>query len=89
MNKSGIASVALATVLAAGCAADGPGSKLTTQSLKQQPRTAQASSASANDKLKAFCAQRHLDYQQGKTPGGAKSLEQKMADDRACATLNM
>ena len=88
MNRTTMAGVVFSSLLAAGCAGEGPGSKLTTQALKQ-PRSSQASAASSGDKLKAFCAQRHLDHQEGKTPGGAKSLEQKMADDRACATLNM
>jgi hypothetical protein len=86
MTKTKMAGVVLSSLLAAGCAGEGPDSKLTTQSLKQH-RTTQASTS--NEKLKAFCAQRHLDHQEGRSPGGAKSLEQKMADDRACATLNM
>lgn len=91
MRIIGMCGAALACAFVAGCASDGQhGSQLTTQSLKQH-RTAEARSPAkgGNDKLRAFCAQRHVDHQEGKSPGGAKTLEQKMADDRACATLDM
>ncbi len=34
-----------------------------------------------------WCGKRLTDWQSGKPPGGAKTLEQKQADDRVCATL--
>ena len=91
MRMRGFAGAALVSILAAGCASDGiNGSSITTQSLKQNRTAAAGAPAkSGNEKLRAFCAQRHIDHQEGKAPGGAKSLEQKMADDRACATLDM
>ena len=46
-----------------------------------------AAPESEDDAKRRWCGQRHIDYQDGKSPGGAKSLEQKRADDRVCEDL--
>ena len=85
--RSGVA--ALASVLMAGCAVDSQDAKSTvTGSLKPRSEASSRSPAkSSDDTMRAFCAQRHVDYQAGKAPGGAKSLGQKQADDRLCEAL--
>ena len=77
----------LAAVLLAGCAVDSQDARSpVTGSLK--PRSeAPAKAKSSDDTLRAFCAQRHIDYQAGKAPGGAKSIGQKQADDRLCEAI--
>ena len=95
MTTLKVAGTALAALLVAGCAADENGVKpITTGSLRShaahEPHAAagvQQTPRNADDTLRAFCAQRHVDYQAGKAPGGAKSLEQKQADDRLCEAL--
>ncbi len=39
------------------------------------------------DEKRKWCGQRFIDYQDGKRPGGARTIEQKQADDRACEML--
>ena len=34
-----------------------------------------------------WCGQRFIDYRDGKRPGGARTIEQKQADDRLCEAL--
>jgi hypothetical protein len=41
----------------------------------------------ADDDLREWCGQRFIDYQNGKRPGGARTVEQKQADDRLCEAL--
>jgi hypothetical protein len=70
--------------MAQGCAVESAKSgAITTQSLRA-PRVAKAPAASGTEKLRAFCAQRHIDYQTGK----AETPEQKEANDRACQSLD-
>jgi hypothetical protein len=70
--------------IAAGCAIDHDGrAGVTTGSIKPASKP----SVSKEDTLKAFCAQRHVDYQTGKSPGGATTGEQKAADDRLCEAI--
>lgn len=82
MTAIRFAAAALISVLMAGCAVDLPDSKAAiTGSLK--PRS-QAATKSPAETRRAFCAQRHIDYQTGKI----KSPEQKQADDRLCEALD-
>lgn len=39
------------------------------------------------DPMVAWCQQRHVDSQAGKSPGGAETLDQKLEDDRICARV--
>lgn len=43
--------------------------------------------ADPTDEKRKWCGQRFIDYQDGKRPGGAQTIEQKQADDRACEAL--
>lgn len=92
MTTARVAGAALTALMLAGCA----GCAIETQearhavtgSIKPQPQHAvKAAPKSADDTMKAFCAQRHVDYQEGKSPGGATTLEKKQADDRLCEAL--
>ncbi len=91
MNSIRISGAVLASVLVAACAIDNPDAKSSvTGSLKPRPAAesaARPASKSSDDTKRAFCAQRHIDYQAGKDPGGAKTIEQKQADDRLCEAL--
>jgi hypothetical protein len=51
-----------------------------------EPPPVQAADDGTGDKLK-WCGQRFIDYPDGKRPGGAETIEQKQADDRACEAL--
>lgn len=39
------------------------------------------------EQKRKWCGQRFIDYQDGKRPGGAATIEQKQADDRICEAL--
>ncbi len=39
------------------------------------------------DPMVAWCQQRHVDSQAGRSPGGAETLDQKLEDDRICARI--
>jgi hypothetical protein len=39
------------------------------------------------EEKRKWCGQRFIDYQDGKRPGGAQTVEQKQADDRICEAL--
>lgn len=84
-----LAGAAVASVLLAGCAVNSQEAKSTTTgSLKPRSEAAaRPASKSSDDTLRVFCAQRHVEYQAGKAPGGAKTIEQKQADDRLCEAL--
>jgi hypothetical protein len=51
-----------------------------------EPAPVQTADDGTGDKQK-WCGQRFIDYQDGKRPGGAATIEQKQADDRACEML--
>jgi hypothetical protein len=51
-----------------------------------EPPAVETAVDDASDKRK-WCGQRFIDYQDGKRPGGARTIEQKQADDRACEML--
>ena len=51
-------------------------------SLKDTPVAARPVAEKAHE-----CAARHIDREAGRSPGGATTLEQKQADDRACAEV--
>lgn len=83
-----LVSAAVLALTLGGCAIDHhDGRQVVTNSVKRSDRSAGTASRSANETMKAFCAQRHVDYQVGKAPGGAKTPEQKAADDRLCEAL--
>jgi len=63
-----------------GCASYTPDRPL---SLKDTPQRRTAAPEPASEQG-SKCADRHLDHQAGRPPGGAASLEQKEADDRVC-----
>jgi hypothetical protein len=67
-----------------GCAVEQQG-RVTTGALRDPSE--KASGKSREDTLKAFCAQRHIDYQTGKAPGGATTEKQKASDDRLCEAI--
>jgi hypothetical protein len=92
MTKARVAGAALTALMLAGCA----GCAVESQEAKQavtgsiKPRSHHAEKAApknADDTMRAFCAQRHVDYQEGRSPGGATTLEKKQADDRLCEAL--
>lgn len=88
MMANRIAGVALASLLLAGCSIGTQDAKaLTTGSLKPRSDSSAKQGRNAGDTLRSFCGQRHVDYQAGKAPGGAKSLGQKQADDRLCEAI--
>lgn len=83
-----ISTLVVSTTLA-GCAIDHQdGRQVVTSSVKRSERNSAPAAKSADETMKAFCAQRHVDYQAGKAPGGAKTAEQKAADDRLCEALS-
>ena len=51
-----------------------------------EPPAVQTADDGTNEKGK-WCGQRFIDYQDGKRPGGAATIEQKQADDRVCEAL--
>lgn len=51
-----------------------------------EPPPVETADDGTGDKQK-WCGQRFIDYQDGKRPGGARTIEQKQADDRACEAL--
>ena len=63
-----------------GCASHTPDRPL---SLKDTPQRRTAAPEPASEQA-SKCADRHLDHQAGRPPGGAASLEQQEADDRVC-----
>src|SRR5262249_39805566 len=63
-----------------GCASQTPDRPL---SLKGPPQRRTAAPEPASEQA-SKCADRHLDHQAGRPPGGATNLEQKERDDRAC-----
>ncbi|MGQ0673656.1 MAG: hypothetical protein ACT4N2_12380 [Hyphomicrobium sp.] len=83
-----LAAVLVAMSLAA-CAVDQQDAKsVTTGSLKPQADSGRHGVRKGSDEtMKAFCTQRHIDYQSGKSPGGAHSIEKKRADDRLCEAI--
>lgn len=89
MKTLRITGLVAAAGLMAGCAIDSPESRSAmTGSIK--PRSishARSATKSSDDTRRSFCAQRHIDYQTGKAPGGAKTPDQKAADDRMCDAL--
>jgi hypothetical protein len=88
MIRAGFMLAAGAALALGGCAVTSPDGKVATGSLRTRSDTAAAAPAKSKDEtLKAFCAQRHVDYQDGKAPGGATSLEKKKADDRLCEAI--
>ena len=88
MRMTGLMGAMAASLLVSGCAVQAEqASQLTTQSIKS-PAVTSSSATTATQRLRSFCAQRHVDYQAGKAPGGAKTIEQKQADDRACESLD-
>jgi hypothetical protein len=46
-----------------------------------------AQAADEIEERRRWCGQRFIDYQEGKRPGGAATVEQKEADDATCAAL--
>ncbi|HKZ96907.1 MAG TPA: hypothetical protein VJ045_07995 [Hyphomicrobiaceae bacterium] len=84
-----IARGALVAVVASGALAGCATCPLKTASTAAQPYRVKAAAVeeSNDDETRKWCGQRHIDYQDGKSPGGAKSLQQKFADDRICAAL--
>lgn len=80
---------AVAVLPLAACAATPQNaSSVTTGSLKPEADAGRQGARKGSDEtMKTFCSQRHVDYQSGKAPGGARSIDQKRADDRLCEAI--
>lgn len=88
MNTLKLTSATMLALILTGCAIDQQdGRQVVTSSVKQSGQSSASTAKSAGETMKSFCAQRHIDYQTGKAPGGAKTPEQKAADDRLCDAL--
>ncbi len=46
-----------------------------------------AEAAGDIEERRRWCGQRFIDYQEGRRPGGAATIEQKVVDDATCAAL--
>ena len=65
-------------LLILGCASRTEDRRLSIKDTATPPAAEPASKPSSK------CGDRHLDHQAGRSPGGATTLEDKVADDRVC-----